>query len=243
MTPYKALILAAGTGTRMGILTADKAKPSLEVGGKSLVGRLVQNLTKLQSGPEEIFVNIHHAPMSIIQALDAENHLQDVNFFWEPHLLGSALTLWSLQQSTNSAILVIHGDLLLSQDTFEYLLCDLEIKSNIPVVYHHYRRAEQARSMITFDEKYRVRSFNETPGSIKENVATNSGIYFFPKGSLNRLSKPSYGESVAVRTMLDLVRHRSLLTSPIRGAFRASIETSEGLLSARKFYHGNKQLF
>jgi NDP-sugar pyrophosphorylase family protein len=47
MTPVrKAIILAAGRGTRMGSLTADIPKPMLEAGGKPLLEHIVERLTE-----------------------------------------------------------------------------------------------------------------------------------------------------------------------------------------------------
>ena len=54
----KALILAAGFGTRLGKLTEDKPKALVEVGGKAI---LDHNITKLlNAGISEILINTHY---------------------------------------------------------------------------------------------------------------------------------------------------------------------------------------
>lgn len=58
----KAMILAAGLGTRLMPLTADKPKALVEVGGKTLLEHCIENLAS--QGFNHIVINVHHyAPM------------------------------------------------------------------------------------------------------------------------------------------------------------------------------------
>lgn len=52
----KAMVLAAGLGTRMGALTARRPKPLLEVGGETLIGRQLAKLSA--AGVGEAIVNV-----------------------------------------------------------------------------------------------------------------------------------------------------------------------------------------
>ncbi len=54
----KAMIFAAGLGTRLKPLTKNKPKALVEINGKTLLERCILNLKK--SGVREIIVNIHH---------------------------------------------------------------------------------------------------------------------------------------------------------------------------------------
>jgi NDP-sugar pyrophosphorylase family protein len=58
----KAMILAAGLGTRLMPLTADKPKALVEIGGKTLLEYCIENL--VSQGFNHIVINVHHfAPM------------------------------------------------------------------------------------------------------------------------------------------------------------------------------------
>jgi NDP-sugar pyrophosphorylase family protein len=60
----KAMILAAGLGTRLKHLTVDKPKALVEINGKTLLEHSIQKLT--QAGVTDIIINVHHfAPLMI----------------------------------------------------------------------------------------------------------------------------------------------------------------------------------
>lgn len=62
MTPRAAMIFAAGLGTRMGALTADRPKPLIEVGGRPLIAHALALVRG--AGIGRIVVNVHaHAAM------------------------------------------------------------------------------------------------------------------------------------------------------------------------------------
>ncbi len=69
----KAFILAAGLGTRLGSLTADKPKALVEVNGKSMLENLVMHLKS--QGIQQFLINIHHFAEKVIQ------HVKDKNNF------------------------------------------------------------------------------------------------------------------------------------------------------------------
>jgi N-acetyl-alpha-D-muramate 1-phosphate uridylyltransferase len=54
----KAIVLAAGRGSRMRPLTDDRPKPLVEVGGRSLIDRAIDRLEA--AGVEEVVVNLHY---------------------------------------------------------------------------------------------------------------------------------------------------------------------------------------
>jgi NDP-sugar pyrophosphorylase family protein len=64
----KAMIFAAGLGTRLRPMTDSVPKALLKVGGKPLLERLIGKL--IQAGFDEITINIHHLPDQIRQFLE-----------------------------------------------------------------------------------------------------------------------------------------------------------------------------
>ncbi len=86
----KAMILAAGFGTRLFPLTIDRTKPAIPFLGKPLVGYVAEYLASY--GFNEIVVNLHHQPDSVIKALgDGRDFGVKIDYSIEqPDILGTA---------------------------------------------------------------------------------------------------------------------------------------------------------
>lgn len=65
----KAMIFAAGLGTRLRPITDNKPKALVEVGGEPALHRVLRNLH--DAGVDEIVVNVHHYPNQVIDYLNA----------------------------------------------------------------------------------------------------------------------------------------------------------------------------
>lgn len=67
----KAMIFAAGLGTRLRPLTNDRPKALVEVAGKTMLQRVIEHLA--QHGFDDITINIHHFGDKIVKFLE-QNH-------------------------------------------------------------------------------------------------------------------------------------------------------------------------
>ena len=84
----RAMILAAGYGTRLWPLTIDRAKPALPFMGRPLVGYVAEYLARY--GFREIVVNLHHRPESVRAALgDGTRFGARFHYVNEPTILGT----------------------------------------------------------------------------------------------------------------------------------------------------------
>ena len=68
----KAMIFAAGLGTRLRPLTNDRPKALVEIGGKPMLERVITKLAG--AGFEDITINIHHFGEKIIEFLEKNNN-------------------------------------------------------------------------------------------------------------------------------------------------------------------------
>ncbi|MCQ2287747.1 MAG: nucleotidyltransferase family protein [Muribaculaceae bacterium] len=68
----KAMIFAAGLGTRLRPLTNDRPKALVEVGGKPMLEHVINHLA--QAGFDDITINIHHFGQKIIDFLESKNN-------------------------------------------------------------------------------------------------------------------------------------------------------------------------
>jgi NDP-sugar pyrophosphorylase family protein len=85
----RALILAAGLGTRLRPLTSIRAKAAVPVNGVPLVRRVVAWL--VSEGITDHVINLHHRPASIAAVVgDGRDLGARVRYSWEDPVLGSA---------------------------------------------------------------------------------------------------------------------------------------------------------
>jgi len=69
----KAIVLAAGKGTRLHPLTQEIPKPLIKVGGHALIDYSLQHLKN--AGIQDIIINIHYKAQQILDHFKDENHL------------------------------------------------------------------------------------------------------------------------------------------------------------------------
>ena len=101
----RAVLLAAGYGTRLGKLTKSVPKPLIEVGGRPIIDHIISRLNK--AGIYEIIVNLHYLKDQIT------GHLGDrVLYYYEPKLLGHEGTIRALKNWLNDDFFVINCDTL-----------------------------------------------------------------------------------------------------------------------------------
>jgi mannose-1-phosphate guanylyltransferase len=111
----KALILAAGKGTRLKHLTADKPKPMLEIGGEPLLAHHVRRLQAV--GVTEIAINLHHAADVITDYFgDGRGYGVHIEYSYEPQLLGTAGAAKKLAAFLDESFYVIYGDVFNNVD-------------------------------------------------------------------------------------------------------------------------------
>jgi len=113
----KAMILAAGFGTRLFPLTIDRTKPAIPFLGKPLVGYVAEYVAKF--GFKDIVVNLHHQPESVKKALgDGSKFGVKIQYtIEEPKILGTAGALDNARHLLDDdTFLIINGKIITDID-------------------------------------------------------------------------------------------------------------------------------
>lgn len=169
----KAMILAAGFGTRLFPLTIDRTKPAIPFLGKPLVGYVAEYVAKF--GFTEVVVNLHHQPQSVIDALgDGSDFGVKIYYtFEEPDILGTAGALDNARHLLETdTFLIVNGKIITDIDI------DLALKTHrnsgalATMVLQPNKKRE--RFSEVFAENGFVKGFGDFPKPEEETKPENS---------------------------------------------------------------------
>lgn len=186
----RAVVLAAGQGTRLRPLTESLPKPLLPVRGLAVAARTIEELAR--AGCEAVAVNLFHRGDDIRKALGREQGGIPITYSQESRLLGTLGALWPLREFLDPAdlVVVVNGD----------SLCRWPIKKLI----RYHRRDGSASTLlvskrtdpgpfgggITLDKKGRVLSMrSKAPTEKDQRRRVFVGAHVFSPGLLGRLQQ------------------------------------------------------
>ena len=182
----RAMIMAAGLGTRMRPLTNDLPKPLVKVRGRALIDHVIDRL--VAASVTLIVVNTHYKAEAVASFIAADPYRDRVTLAHEPELLGTAATL---RRHVNffggEDGLMIHAD--------NYCLADFDAF----IAAHRRRPAGCLLSMMTFrtgtpsncgivtlNERNVVVGFEEKQAHPNGNLA-NGAVYLLSAELLSEL--------------------------------------------------------
>ena len=182
----KAVVLAAGVGSRLGPLTEHTPKCLLPVQGRPLLDYWFESL-KL-AGVTDVFINVHHLKERVEDYVASQQHVPSVTTFFEPTLLGSAGTLLKAREFVggDEDFFIIYADNFARIDlTRLYAFHRAHSRSLLTLVAYATDRPQQC-GILELDHDGRVLSFEEKPPVPKSNIA-NSGIHVASAKIFDRL--------------------------------------------------------
>lgn len=228
----KAMVLAAGYGTRLGDLTRETPKPKLDVEGRPLLEHILRHLAA--QGVEEVIVNLHFHPEAIIAHFgDGSGLGLRITYSREPVLLGTAGALRKVAGHLRGGpFLVQYGDVVTDMDLRALLDRHREGVALATLLLH--RRAG-SNSAIRMDDAGRITAFLERPSEEErrtiESPWVNSGICVLSPEILDHI--PSRIPSDLPRDVFaPLTAGGRLFGVPLRG-YRCAVDSPARLEELR----------
>lgn len=115
MSLPRALVLAAGLGTRLRPLTFVRAKAAVPVNGEPLARRVIRWL--VSQGITDLVLNLHHRPETLAAVVgDGADFGGRVRYSWEQPVLGSAGGPRHALPLLGDPFLIVNGDTLTDVD-------------------------------------------------------------------------------------------------------------------------------
>jgi NDP-sugar pyrophosphorylase family protein len=159
--PTKAMLLAAGKGTRLRPLTDRVSKCMVAIAGKPI---LEHNIERLKSyGVTEIVINLHYRPESILAHLgDGSRFGIHLTYSFEPVLLGTAGAVRQVAALWDAPFFVWYGDNL--SDCRLDRLWQLHVaRRGLATIALHHRDDPTQSGIVALDAQDRIVRFLEKP--------------------------------------------------------------------------------
>jgi mannose-1-phosphate guanylyltransferase/phosphomannomutase len=230
----KAMVLAAGFGTRLGDLTRDLPKPMLPIAGHPLLAYLLGHLRS--QGFNEVAINLHFHPEAIRDHFgDGSRWGMRLTYSLEETLLGTAGGVRNIAAyfRSESEFLVQYGDVITDQDFAPLLKLHRERNALATLLVHERARSN---SMVEIAADGRITGFLERPTDAeRERIRSswvNSGVCLCSPEILDLIpdGRPSDFPRDVFRPLLTTGR---LFAVPLSG-YRCAIDSPERLASARE---------
>jgi aminoglycoside/choline kinase family phosphotransferase len=162
----KAMILAAGLGTRLLPFTAHTPKPLFTISGRPILDRTIEKLKR--AGAEAVIINTHHLHRKIEKYIAANEYSVPVSLQYEPDILGTGGAIKNVEAFWDDRpFLVVNSDI-----SFDFDLMD---------IYRYHLRCGQPVTMVLFDDP----EFNQVWVDEKMNILGIGG----PKPSGDQLCR------------------------------------------------------
>lgn len=199
----RAVILAGGEGSRLGILTAKRTKPAVPFAGKyRIIDFTLSNC--INSGIFDVMILAQYRPHSLIEHIGAGGPW-DLNRdftggvrIYSPYkargasdwYLGTADAVQQnfrfIKQSNPDMVLILSGDHIYEMNYDAMVTFHRDHEADLTMATFRVPIEEASRfGIVDMDEDYRVQSFIEKPANPPSNLV-NMGVYLFEADILNR---------------------------------------------------------
>jgi len=203
--PARAMILAAGAGTRLKPLTIKTPKALLPIDGTPLI---VHQIGWLKSwGISQVAINLHHLGIKIKEFLgDGSRFGVKITYSPEEILLGTAGGVKRMESLFTETFVVLYGDVLTDFNLGNLIKFHRTKKSIATLALIEVNNAENV-GVVEIDEKGRVKSFIEKPrGNYKTKALGNGGVYVLEKDIFNYIPREGFSD-FAYNTFPDLIKY------------------------------------
>jgi mannose-1-phosphate guanylyltransferase len=228
----KALLLAAGFGTRLGDLTKETPKPLIKVGNEPILAFCLNQLWK--SGVTEVIINTHHLAQEIEKFIKDFNTPIKVLLSHEDKLLGTAGTLRQhIDFLCDDDFLVMHSDNYFSDSLSNFVKDHKSRKvGNFGTLGTFKTQHPESCGVLVLNHDKTIREFHEKVSNPPTNLA-NAAIYLFTPKVREPLLQLAEEENDISRHLISKLM-KNLYTHNFEGLF-VDIGTPEGLKLADSY--------
>lgn len=231
----KALLLAAGFGSRLGDLTSKTPKPLMLVKNQPILGFCLDQLA--DAGVSEVIVNTHYLAHQVEHFLEGYESNLKITPSYEENLLGTAGTLKKhFEDLATGDFVVMHADNYFSDSLASFLETHNLRGVGVYGTLGTFETQNPSEcGVITLKHDGTIAGFFEKVEDPPSKIA-NAAIYVFTPQIREALFGLRLGDSDISRHLIPKIMH-GLYTSHFDGLF-VDIGTPEGLEAANSHKYG-----
>ncbi|MCP3944259.1 MAG: phosphotransferase [Desulfobacteraceae bacterium] len=155
----KALILAAGLGTRLLPYTKSVPKPLFTLNQRPMLELTIEKL--IHCGCDRIFINTHHCHKQINAFIEQHRFKKMIQTIYEPQILDTGGAIANIQQFMDKdPFFVINADIIFDIDLKQIYESHLASRALATLVVHNYPQFNKIR----VDGNGFIENFNAPPG-------------------------------------------------------------------------------
>jgi len=174
----KAILLAAGLGTRLRPLTDSVPKCLVPIGDRPLLGYWLDALA--EAGITDILINLHHLADQVRSYVQARPDSQNITLVYEKDLLGTAGTIReNAEFSERQQVMIIHADNFCTADLKKFINAHDRRPAGIQITMMTFRTDEPEKcGIVEVDRRGVMTRFLEKVENPPGNLA-NGAVYIF----------------------------------------------------------------
>lgn len=229
----RALLLAAGLGTRLRPLTNSVPKCLVEVNSRPLLDYWVELLSK--GGIVDILINTHYLPQAVISYVESCQYPVNITTVYEEKLLGTGGTLLKNRMFFgNESSMLVHADNLSAFDARAFIRRHEERSREIEITMMTFVTAEpESCGIVELDDQGVVKAFHEKVKNPPGNVA-NGAVYILSPAVMDFLA--GLGKEVIDFSTEVLPHFMGRINTFHNQTYHRDIGTVESLMAARREY-------
>jgi dTDP-glucose pyrophosphorylase/phosphoheptose isomerase len=165
--PVRAVVLAAGEGTRLRPLTLTRPKPMVPINGEPLLHYTLKWLR--QHNIHEVAINLHHCPDVIVDYFgDGKRLGLDIVYSYENQIMGTAGAIRKLSAFADKhPLVVVYGDVLTNLDLTALIAAHnrfvaLDPSAGVTMSLYHVNNPTEV-GLVGMDSASRITRFVEKP--------------------------------------------------------------------------------
>jgi len=199
----KAVVLAAGEGTRLEPLTAVRPKPMLPVANKPLLEHVVE--AAADAGIDEIVMVVGYKRERIQNHFgDGDDWDVDIEYVLQEKQLGTGHAVLQAEDAVDETFVVLNGDLIMDSDSLSRLV---ERHEETGEIVMSVIRSEQpsAYGVVELDGDTVTNVVEKPPQHTRLSNVVNAGAYAFDRAIFDAIRRTdSEGEHAITDTLADL---------------------------------------